>query len=108
MIPPIALRARVVSYSLGTYKVFYRNHCRRNLKKGSFDRKLKWLVPFLIVKNDWRATNPLSRLLFPQTHTIKILSHFFNVVDSSGNYVFENNSPSTALRVRVVSSALGI
>jgi hypothetical protein len=32
--PPTALRARVKSYALGAYKVFYyRKRCRRNFKK---------------------------------------------------------------------------
>jgi hypothetical protein len=46
--PPLstALRERAVSYALGAYKVFYRKRYRRNFKKGSFDWKLKWLVPF--------------------------------------------------------------
>ena len=51
--PPTALRARVVIFALGAYKVFfYRKHCCRNFKKDSSNWELKWLVPFLIVKSD--------------------------------------------------------
>jgi hypothetical protein len=32
---------------------------------------------------------------------------FYNVVERSGNYVFEEDTPPTALRKRVVSYALG-
>ena len=32
---------------------------------------------------------------------------FFNVVENSGNYVFEDDNPLRALRARVVSYALG-
>jgi len=31
---------------------------RRNLKKGSFDWKLRGLVPFSLVENDLRANDP--------------------------------------------------
>jgi hypothetical protein len=69
-------------------------------------------VPFLIVENDCRATNLFSRPPFSQTHAIKILRQpfFFNVIESSGNYVLEDDKPSpspTALRERVISYALG-
>ena len=73
--PLTALRARVVSYALGTYKVFYRKRYRKNFKKGSFDWKWKGLVPFLIVESDWRATNfllaptvPVGLLLLPSNY----------------------------------------
>jgi hypothetical protein len=56
--PPPALRARAVGYALGAYKVFIERFCCRNFKIGSFNRKLKGLVPFVIVEKDWRATNP--------------------------------------------------
>ena len=31
----------------------------------------------------------------------------FNVVESSGNYMFEQDNPPTVFRARVISSALG-
>ena len=69
--PPTALRARVVSYVLGAYKVSYKMCCRRNFKKGSFDSKLKWLVPFLVVEFDLKATNtPSMPTIFPNTYRV--------------------------------------
>jgi hypothetical protein len=32
----------------------------------------------------------------------------FNVVERSGNYFFEDDNPSTALRARILSYALGV
>jgi hypothetical protein len=80
-------RARVVSYALGAYKIFYRKYCRRNFKKSSFDWKLKKLLPFLIVESDWRATSPPFTPTFsPNTSNenceIVIL---FKIVESSEN-----------------------
>jgi hypothetical protein len=52
---------------------------------------------------------PLSRPQFTQTHPVKNfeIAILFKVVDRSGNYVFEDDRPLTALRTRVVSYALG-
>jgi hypothetical protein len=47
--------------------------CLRNFKKGLCDWKLKLLVPILVVKSDWRVTNPLPQPSIPKTHLIKIL-----------------------------------
>ena len=67
--------------------------CRINFKKGSFDWKLKGLLPFLIVKNDWRANNPSSHAHHFSKHIqsnsdIVIL---FSVIEKSGNYAFEDD-----------------
>ena len=72
--PPTALRARVISYALGAYKLFFfrKRYCSK-LKNESFDWKLKRLVPFLIVESDWMASNQLPCSPLPQTHPIKIL-----------------------------------
>ena len=56
--------AQCIIYFLFSYIFFavldqgasYRRNCRRNFKRDSFDLKLEWLVPFLIVESDWRAT----------------------------------------------------
>ena len=60
--PPTVLRARVVSYVLGAYKVFIESVVVETSKKSSFDWKFKGLVPFLKVKSDSRATNPTTDL----------------------------------------------
>jgi hypothetical protein len=45
---------------------FYRWRCGRNFKKGSFDWKIKGLVPFSVAESDLRATNPpLSPIFSP-------------------------------------------
>jgi len=51
------------------------------------------LKSFLIVKTDWRATNPpptltISSTIFNQNFKIGIL---INVIERSGNYVLEDN-----------------
>jgi hypothetical protein len=46
----------------------YRRGCHRNFEKGSFDWKLEWLSPFLIVESDRKATNTPSTPTFsPKT-----------------------------------------
>jgi hypothetical protein len=66
--PLRALRARIVSYALGAYKVFVESVVEENIKKGSFDWKLKGLVLFIIVESGWRATNPpLKSTISPKT-----------------------------------------
>ena len=66
-------------------------------------------MPFLIVESDWRATNlPLTPTISPNTSNQNFeIAILFNVVESSGNYVFENDQPSIPLRARVVSYSLG-
>ena len=87
---------------------FYRKQFRRDFKKGSFDWKLKGLGPFLVVESDYRATSPLTPTISPNTSNQNFeIAILFNVTESSGNYVFENNNPPTSLRARVVSYALG-
>ena len=107
--PATTLRARVVSYALGAYKVFYRKCCRRNFKKDSFDWELKGLVPFLIVESDWRATS-----LLPYAHNSPkhIQSKFWDSHFVQRSWKFWKLGlwgwqPPTVLRVRVVSYALG-
>ena len=65
-------------------------------------------MPFLIADSDWRAaTTPLTPTISPNTSNQNFQIVFlFNVVESSGNYVFEGDTPP-ALRARVVSYALG-
>ena len=65
-------------------------------------------MPFLIVKSDWRRTKtPPMPTISPKTsNKICETAILFNVVEKSGNYVFENDKPPTPLRVNVVSYAL--
>jgi hypothetical protein len=88
---------------------FYRKRFCRNFKKGSFDWKSKGLVAFLIVECDWRATKPsLTPTISPNTSNQNFeIDILFNVVERSGNYVFEDDTPPTVPRARVVSYALG-
>jgi hypothetical protein len=55
------------------------------------------------------ATNtPSTPTIYPDTSNENIeIAIFFKVVEMSGNYIFEDDTPLTALRVRVVSYALG-
>ena len=66
-------------------------------------------MPFLIVESDWRATNPsLTPTISPNTSNQNLeIAILFNVVEMSGNYVFEDDTPPTAITARVVSYALG-
>ena len=61
-----------------------------------------------MINRRWQLT-PLPRPqfsnIFNQNFEIVIL---FNVVETSGNYVFEDDNPPIALRERVVSYALEI
>jgi hypothetical protein len=64
-----------------------------------------------LVRSDWRASNP------PPTHTILLnasnqnfeIAIFFNVVERSENYVFEDDTPlpPRTLSARVISYVLG-
>jgi hypothetical protein len=60
----------------------YRRSCRRNFEKDSFDWKFKWLMPFLIVKSDWKATNtPSTTTISPNTSNQSFeISILFSVV----------------------------
>jgi len=86
------LRAKVVIYVLGGYKVFIESIV---VEKGSFDWKLEGEVPLLMVESDWKATNPLP--ISPNTSNQNFeIAILFNVFERSRNYVFEdNNFPST-------------
>ena len=67
-------------------------------------------MPFLIVESDWKATNtPSTPSIFPNTSNQNFeIAILFNVVESSINYVFEDEKPPKSLRARVVSYALGV
>jgi hypothetical protein len=80
-----------------TQGFFYRNKCCRNFKKGSFDWKLIG-----------GQVTPLSRPPFPQKLPVKILEYpFCSTKFKDLEIVFEENTPPTALRVRVVSFVQG-
>jgi hypothetical protein len=66
-------------------------------------------VPFLIVESDWvESSPPFTPTISPNTSNQNFeIAILFNVVEWSGNYVFEVDNPSIALRSRVVSYALG-
>jgi hypothetical protein len=66
-------------------------------------------VPFLIVESDWKATNaPSKPTISPNTSNQNFeIAILFNVVESSGNYIFEQDIPPTVFRTRVISYALG-
>jgi hypothetical protein len=49
--PPIVFRKRVVSYAFGAFNVFIEIFVIE-ASKGSFDWKLRGLVPFLLVESD--------------------------------------------------------
>jgi hypothetical protein len=65
-------------------------------------------VPFLIVESDKRATNtPSTSTISTNTSSQNFkIAIFFNVVERSRNYIFEDDTPSTDLRARVGSYAL--
>jgi hypothetical protein len=62
-------------------------------QKGSFDWKLKGLGPFLIVESVWRATTaPLTPTISPNIFNQNFeIAMLFNVVESSGNSVLEDD-----------------
>ena len=93
----------------GGIQGFYRKCCRKNFKKGSFGWKLKWLVPFLIVESDWKATStPSTPTISPNTSKQNFeIPILFNAFESSGNYTFEQGTSPTVFRARVISYALG-
>jgi hypothetical protein len=66
-------------------------------------------LPFLIVKSEWRVINPpLTPTISSKTSNQRLeIAILFNLVESSGNYVFKDDKPPRAPRAKVVSSALG-
>jgi hypothetical protein len=66
-------------------------------------------VPFFIVESDCKATNtPFTPTIYPKTSNQNFkIAILFNVVESSENYTFEQDSPPTVFRARVISYALG-
>ena len=112
------LRFRVIKEWISPHLVFSRNEsdgnlemaisCRRTRGKNSFDRRLKWLKLFLIGESDCRATNPLPRPPFPQTHPIKIFRHPFCSMQLKGLEIISLRitAPHTPLATRVISYAL--
>ena len=66
-------------------------------------------MPFLIVESEWRVINPpLTPTISPNTFNQSLeIAILFNVVESSGNYVFKDDKPPRAPRAKVVSYALG-
>ena len=66
-------------------------------------------MPLLIVESDSRATiAPLTPVISPNTSNQNFgIAILFNIVECSGNQVFEDDNPLTALRARVVSYFLG-
>ena len=64
---------------------------------------------FSIVKSDWKATNtPSMPTISPNTSNQNFeKAIFFNVVERSGNWVFEEKTHPKVLRARVVSYAWG-
>ena len=70
---------------------------------------MKWLVPFLIVESDWKATNtPSTPTIYPNTSNQNFeIAILFNVVESFGNKVFKDDNPLRALSARVVGYTLG-
>ena len=85
--PPRAPKAEIVSCVLWA---FYRKRCRRKFKKFSFDCKLRGLMPFLMVESK-RSPTPI---IAPKTSDLHFyIAIFFNIVERSENYVFEDNNP---------------
>jgi hypothetical protein len=72
-------------------------------------KKAKGLVPYLIAETDWKAINTLcTPTISPNTSNQNFeIAIVFKVVERSGNYVFGEEIPPTALRASVVSYALG-
>jgi hypothetical protein len=66
-------------------------------------------VTFLIVESDFKATNtPSMPTIYPNTSNQNCeIAFLLNIVERSRNYIFEDDTPSTALKTRVVSYALG-
>ena len=87
---PSGLRLWVMPW--GHNKVTIRKRCRRNFKRGSFDWKLRGLVPFLILYSNLRD-NPPTPIISPQTSDQHFgIAILFNAVERSVNYVFEDDT----------------
>ena len=83
---------------------------RRNFKRGSFDWKLRVVVPFLIVESDWSANSPLpTPTISPNTSNQNFdIPVLFSVVDFQVENIFLRRiPPPTTLRARGLSYALG-
>jgi hypothetical protein len=67
-------------------------------------------VPFLVVENDWRITiTPLTTTISPNTYNKNFeIAILFDVVKTSINYAFEDDTAPKDLRARVVSYVLGL
>jgi hypothetical protein len=78
----------------------YRGFCRRNLEKGSFNWKLEWLVPFLIVESDCKATNASSMpIIFRNTSNQNFeIAILLSVVDFQIGNMFLRRSLPHSLR----------
>jgi hypothetical protein len=63
----------------------------------------------LIVESDWKATYTPSKPNISQDTSNKNfeIALLFNIVESFGNYIFEQETPHTVFRARVISYALG-
>ena len=66
------------------------NFCRRNIEIGSFDWKLKELVPFLLFKGDRKATTPPPTAInsYNTSNQNFVIAVSFSVVESSGKLKF--------------------
>ena len=103
--PPNIPQGKGCKLRPGDIEGIYRRCCRKNFKKGSFDCKLRGLVPFFIVESDWRAINPsLTLTISPNTsHQNFEITIMLNVVERFGNYVFDDdNPPPQSSRAKVV------
>jgi hypothetical protein len=80
---PTTLRARVLSYALGAYKVFIEDVFVETSKTAHSIGNTKGLVPFLIVQSHWRATSPPSTSFNSPNTSNKIfeIAILFSVVD---------------------------
>jgi hypothetical protein len=63
----------------------------------------------LIVESDWKAFNtPSTDPVSPNTSNPNfVIAILFNAVESSGNYIFEQDTSPTVFRARAISCALG-
>ena len=88
---PYELLALIFVYLFFIQGGSYRPSGPRILREGSFERKLKVLVPFLNDQKNWRAPRPPLTFIFPpkstdQNFEIAIL---FSIVENHNNYVFK-------------------
>ena len=91
--------AQYVAYFLFRPGNFVQKEFSQKLEKNSFIWRLKGLVSFLIVKSKCRATNtPSMPIIYINTSSQNFEIGKFSVSEWSGNYVFEDDNPSPALR----------